>query len=226
MVLRPYPSSTGHYAYENNMSGYEEINIQQTESENDPFTIERYRLFHRYLPKNTKKVLDVGCNTGRGGVELKKLNPALTISGIDIVKQRLDKLPENIYSNNIHGSCTEIPVSDGSFDAIVSGEFIEHLRPSDLDATLFEMFRVLRIGGRVLLTTPNPTDIKRILRKESILGGAHLSQHYSDSLKLKLKMIGFSKIRVLGCGKVTRYLGCHFPYLGVYGSYLIMGDKY
>ena len=208
------------------MSSYEEINIQQKESEDDPFTIKRYQLFCRSLPAHTEKVLDVGCNTGRGGAELKKNNPALKISGIDIVKQRLNNLPRNIYSETIHGSCTKIPVGDDSFDAIVSGEFIEHLRPSDLDPTLFEMFRVLRLGGRMLLSTPNPMDIKRILRKESILGGAHLSQHYPDSLKLKLKMIGFSRIRILGCGKVTCYLGCHFPYLGVYGSYLIMGDKY
>ncbi len=135
-------------------------------------------------------------------------------------------MPKGIYDNNIHGSCTEIPAEDNVFDAIVAGEFIEHLYPADISKTLYEMFRVLRIGGRLLITTPNPGDIKRKVRNQSILGGAHLSQHHYDSLRMRMRMAGFSSVRVYGSGKVTRYLGCRFPMLCVYGSYLIIGDKF
>jgi predicted SAM-dependent methyltransferase len=107
----------------------------------------------------------------------------------------------------------------------VAGEFIEHLYPSDVDRTLAEIFRVLRIGGQVMLTTPNPSDIKRRLRGRSILGGAHVSQHHADALKMKLRMTGFSSVRILGSGKVSRHLGPHFP-LPIYGSYLALGRKF
>ena len=209
-----------------NIKNYEQINIEQTESESDPFTEERYRLFHRLLPKQARRILDVGCNTGRGGIVLKGLDQHLVLSGLDVVKERIERLPAGVYENNILGSCTAIESKDEEFDAIVAGEFLEHLYPADVDRTLFEMFRVLRIGGRLLLTTPNPGDLKRKARGQSILGRAHVSQHHHDALKMKMRMAGSSRVRVYGSGKVTRYLGCRFPLLGVYGSYLIMGDKF
>lgn len=204
---------------------YEALNLTQPESELDPFTEDRYRQFYKFLPKDARSVLDIGCNTGRGGSVLKGLNGSLKIYGLDAVRDRLDRLPKNAYEEGVHGFSTKIPNEDGTYDAVVAGEFIEHIYQADVDQTLGEIFRVLKIGGRLLLTTPNPGDIKRKLRGRSILGGAHVSQHFPDTLKLKLRMAGFSRVRVYGSGKVSRYVGSGFP-LFIYGSYLAMGDKF
>ena len=204
---------------------YEALNLTQPESEHDPFTEDRYRQFYRFFPKSARSVLDIGCNTGRGGSALKELDGKLKLYGLDAVRDRLDRLPKNAYEQGVHGYSTKIPNADGTYDAVVAGEFIEHIYQADVDQTLGEIFRVLRIGGRLLLTTPNPGDIKRKIRGRSILGGAHVSQHFPDTLKLKLRMAGFSRVRVYGSGKVSRYVGSHFP-LFVYGSYLAMGDKF
>ena len=204
---------------------YEKLNLSQPESEHDSFTEERYLQFLRFFPNRTKTVLDIDCNTGRGGKALKMLNPDLRIFGLDAVKARIDRLPMDAYESGVHGYSTKIPGADGSYDVVVAGEFIEHIYQTDVDQTLGEIFRVLRLGGRLLLTTPNPGDIKRKWRGQSILGGSHVSQHYHDMLALKLRMMGFSNIKVTGSGKVTRYLGARFP-LFVYGSYLAMGDKF
>ncbi|MBW4509595.1 MAG: class I SAM-dependent methyltransferase [Scytonematopsis contorta HA4267-MV1] len=208
------------------MFAYEELNAQQLVSERDPFTEERYCQFYRFFPANTRNVLDIGCNTGRGGQVLKHLNKNLEIYGLDCVNERLAKLPKEVYKEGIYGLSTEIPCEDRKFDVVVAGEFIEHIYAIDVDKTIAEIFRVLKIGGRLLLTTPNPLDIKKKFRDESVLNDVcHVSQHFHDALSLKLKMMGFSNIKVYGSGKVTRYLGYHFPLLHVYGSYLAMGDK-
>ena len=204
---------------------YETINLLQPGSEHDPFTEDRYRQFFRYLPEGTQRVLDIGCNTGRGGVILKSLNSSLKLYGLDAVQDRLNRLPKNVYEEGIHSYSTKIPNQDCTYDVVVAGEFIEHIYQSDVDQTLCEIFRVLKVGGRLLLTTPNPGDIKRKLRRQSIIGGAHVSQHFSDALKLKLRMSGFSRVRVYGSGKVSRYLSSRFP-LFLYGSYLATGDKF
>ena len=208
------------------MENYEKLNIQQVSSENDPFTEDRYRQFYKFFPRNAQNVLDVGCNTGRGGLILKELDAELVILGLDIVKNRLNQLPKNIYYQGIYGLSTKIPCVDCTFDVVVAGEFIEHLYPIDVDQTLAEIFRVLKVGGRFLLTTPNPKDIKRKMRKQSVLGGSHVSQHFHDTLKIKLRLVGFSRVRVFGSGKVTWYLGYRVPFLSLYGSYLAMGDKF
>ncbi len=197
----------------------------QPESEIDPFTEERYKQFFDYFPSKSKNVLDIGCNTGRGGTVIKKLQPDVSIFGLDAVKDRLERLPKNVYEGYVHGYSTNIPISDSTYDVVVAGEFIEHIHSHDVNKTLQEIFRVLKIGGRLLLTTPNPHDIKRKWRKQSILGGSHVSQHFPEALKLQLMMNGFSSIRIIGSGKVIRYLGCRWP-ISIYGSYLMIADKF
>ena len=49
-------------------------------------------------------------------------------------------------------SADSIPVEDGSFDAVLTAEVIEHLR--EPTATLREIHRVLRPGGQVVATIP------------------------------------------------------------------------
>lgn len=208
------------------MKNYESLNLEQKVSETDTFTLERYEQFNHYLPEKAKTILDVGCNTGRGGVKLKDLNNELLIFGIDIVEDRLKRLPKDVYKQTIHGSTNNIPWEDNYFDAVVAGEFIEHLYSEDVAKTLTEVFRILKIGGKFLLTTPNPHDFKRKLRKETILGGPHVSQHFPKILKIQLMMAGFSDVKMYGSGKVTRYLGYHFPLLSVYGSYLMTAVKF
>ena len=138
----------------------------------------------------------------------------------------MKRLLSTAYDQGIYGISTDIPCDDRTFDVVVAGEFIEHIYPMDVDKTLAEIFRVLKIGGRFLLTTPNPLDIKKNIRGESIMDDtSHVCQHFHDVLKLKLKMMGYSRIKVYGSGKVTRYLGYHFPLLHIYGSYLMIKDK-
>jgi hypothetical protein len=95
------------------MKNYEELNLTQPESEEDPFTEDRYRPFCRFFPQKAVRVLDVRCNTGRGGVVLKQLNPHLAIPGLDTVKDRLDRLPKDVYQEGVHCYSTKIPNDDG-----------------------------------------------------------------------------------------------------------------
>ena len=205
---------------------YEFQNSQQIVSEHDEFTLERYEQLAKFLPKNSEctNILDVGCNTGRGGLRLKTIKPSITLSGLDCVQERLNALPE-CYSNKVYGLSTKIPVEDRFFDAIVAGEFLEHLYPADVDQTLCEFQRVLKIGGRLLLTTPNPNYLKNKLEKKSVYGVSHLTQHFPQILKVRLLIHGFSGVKLYGSGKMSRYLGYSFPILAVYGSYLVVANK-
>jgi len=204
---------------------YESQNERQTVSEEDSFTIERYTQFYGLFPSAAVRVLDIGCNTGRGGACLKQINPSLEIYGMDCVKGRLDRLPPS-YTGGIYGLSTEIPVEDRLYDVIVAGEFLEHLYPRDVDATLCEFQRVLRIGGRLLLTTPNPSYVKNRIQRKTVYGISHLTQHFPKVLKQRLQMHGFSGVKLHGSGKVSRYLGSRVPLLAIYGSYMVQADKW
>ena len=203
---------------------YEAYNLAQSEAEDDPFTLERYEQFHRYMPNGAISVLDVGAGIGRGGARLFELGPTFKLTALDIVKSRLDRLPV-CYETKVLGSSTKIPAEDYSFDVIVAGEFIEHLYPADVDPTICEFQRILKVGGRLMMTTPNPGSFKLWYIGGTVYTVSHLTQHWPEEMKLRLRMHGFSRVRVIGSGKATRYFGSYFPIFSVYGSYLIIADK-
>ena len=118
-------------------------------------------------------------------------------------------------------------MDDRSVDAVVAGEFLEHLPPSQVSTTLCEFFRVLKLHGRLILTTPNPYYLKNRIKSLSVLSDpAHMTQHYPEILRHRLLEIGFSNIKIRGSGRVSNLIGTTFPWLGVYGSYLIVAEKW
>lgn len=204
-----------------------ETNRAQTVSETDDFTPDRYRQMCAHLPVHACSILDAGCNTGRGGIEVKRALPGATLVGLDCVEERISALDKTVYAKAIRSFSSQLPVEDRTFDAILAGEFLEHVPPAEIDATLAEFFRVLKLRGRLVMTTPNPNYLKNRLKHLSVLSEAsHLTQHYPDSLRGRLRAIGFSGVKIFGSGRMIRYVGQHFPVLSVYGSYLVQGDKW
>ena len=202
------------------------LNRAQHQSETDRFTAGRYKQFVRHFPENTRDVLDVGCNTGRGGPVMKALVPALRLTGIDCVPERTAALDPLVYAERICGSADKIPLASESFDAIVAGEFLQALPPNLVDAALCEFFRLLRPKAVLLLTTPNPSYLRNKFNGTSVLGGAHLSQHHAGSLRRRLRDIGFSGVKVRGSGLVSSVIGERFPVRSVYGSYFVRARKW
>jgi len=86
--------------------------------------------------------LDVGC--GRKPYEKTFFAGAEKYIGMDYLTDR--------STPDVVGSATDIPLPDVSFDTVVSTEVLEHV-PDPLKA-LREMYRVLKPGGYLILSTP------------------------------------------------------------------------
>ena len=67
------------------------------------------------------------------------------------------------------------PYSDESFDVVLFCEVIEHLQ-TDPVAAIEEIHRVLRPGGRLVLTTPNVARLENVAR---LVAGANIYDPYS-----------------------------------------------
>jgi SAM-dependent methyltransferase len=198
-------------------------NHVRSHSDADTFTVRRYAQFAEYVPRDCQRILDVGCGTGLGGTELKRLLPEIEITGLDCDEGCIAALPED-YDHAVFGRATAIPATDGTYCAVIAGELIDQVGPADAIATLEEMYRVLRHGGVALLTTPHP-DHLTLRRSEPDPEEGRLSLYRPRELGALLRDAGFSSVKFLGSGRVSGVLGARFPVMSVYGSYLAIAEK-
>jgi ubiquinone/menaquinone biosynthesis C-methylase UbiE len=101
-------------------------------------------------------VLDLGCGTGRHSLPLALAGA--TVTGVDFSVGMLDEARRKPGAEAVrflvHDLHEPLPFADGSFDRVVSGLVLEHLR--DLGAFFAEARRVLRPGGRAVVTAMHP----------------------------------------------------------------------
>ena len=98
-------------------------------------------------------VLEVGCGEGRGVSAI--LEKASGFTAVDKIKPVIDELQKKFPTGKF--MAMNIPplsgLPDNTYDFVVSFQVIEHIEDDHL--YLKEIHRVLKPGGKVLITTPN-----------------------------------------------------------------------
>ncbi len=108
---------------------------------------ERYRLeCDHWLPPDAR-VLDVGCGTA--GL-VRDLRSKRQVLGIDLSVAMLAAGARGGFT--AAASAERLPFADGSFDGAVAINLLEHV--PEPGGVLLEIARVLRRGGRAVVTTP------------------------------------------------------------------------
>jgi SAM-dependent methyltransferase len=113
----------------------------------NPFYFARVGLFKaisNYAEKLDGNLLDVGC----GSMPYKKLFNVSQYIGLDIDTEisRNLKVADKFYDGK------SFPFVDNEFNAVLSNQVLEHV--FNPDEFLSEIYRVLKPGGRLLLTVP------------------------------------------------------------------------
>ncbi len=135
-----------------------------------------YCFAEKYLNGN---VLELGCGEGRG-VEI-ILRNSKSFTAIDKIKEVITNLrikyPSSTFINSPFPPLDKI--ENNTYDTIISFQVIEHLKDDDL--FLKEIYRVLKPGGKALISTPN--------RKMTLSRNPwHIREYISSELKdLSLK---------------------------------------
>jgi len=118
-------------------------------------------------------VLDVGCGVGRMAVPLTGyLSPSGRYEGFDIIRDGIawctraitPRFPNfrfrhiDVFNTNynrrgrLRAADLRFPYPDSSFDAVLAASVFTHMLPDDTENYLSEIARVLKPGGRSLLT--------------------------------------------------------------------------
>lgn len=98
-------------------------------------------------------VLDIGCNAG---VILSEVPDTNLKVGIDISAEALKVArPLNPTASFFRGDMLKLPYRDSVFDVVIFAAMLEISDRQDKVRAIQEVHRVLKPGGRLLLTTPN-----------------------------------------------------------------------
>jgi 2-polyprenyl-3-methyl-5-hydroxy-6-metoxy-1,4-benzoquinol methylase len=149
-----------------------------------------------------KRVLDVGCSSGYLARPLSERGN--TIVGIELdpeAAREAEQFCEHVLVGNVE--TMELPLEPGSFDVVLCGDVVEHLR--DPVAALARLRVFLKPGGRVVLSTPN---IANWAIRLSLLGGrwrytergildrTHTHLFTRTTLAEALQRAGYEQVRI------------------------------
>ncbi len=130
--------------------------------------------------KLAKPVLDLGCGDG---FFAKTVLGAPLEAGIDLDPREVDRARRaGVYRRVVVGSATDMPFRKGEFRTVVSNCVPEHI--PDIDAALREAHRVLKPGGRLIITVPSEVYNDHMGLKSflSSIGLGSLGKMYLDGL--------------------------------------------
>lgn len=162
---------------------------------------------NKYFCKQPK-ILDIACNEGQITKYLKKYGEVV---GIDINSYALRKCRSKGIKCYL-GTIEEFSKKhENEFDVVVAGDIIEHV--FDTDVFLESIYKTLKKGGLLLLTTPNLVSFGR---RVMMLFGAnpfveystrlpyknfnvgHIRYYTVETLRLQVSVTGFKDIKVFG----------------------------
>ncbi|WP_336035850.1 class I SAM-dependent methyltransferase [Halobacterium yunchengense] len=135
-------------------------------------------------------VLDAGC--GGGSPVLRRLAADATAVGLDFARNLLDVAADAAPDARlVHGDVTALPLRDDAVDAVVAVDSVIHVPVPEHAATFAEFARVLRPGGR-LLVSEAPAPFER--SHDDWLGaGAEMAWHMAGTERTRehLRDAGF-----------------------------------
>jgi len=136
------------------------------------------------------RVLDAGC--GHGEPVLRRLSEGATAVGLDFVAGQLrlaaDAAPA---ARLVQGDMTHLPFRAGAFDAVTAFDSLIHVPLNQHQAVIDEFARVLRPGGRVLVSEA-PAEFERT-NPDWLGDGVEMTWHMAgaEATRDQLRAAGF-----------------------------------
>lgn len=139
-------------------------------------------------------VLDIGCGRGEW-LELMR-DAGIVSYGVDlneamvreVLARGLDARHENAF-NHLEG------LNEESLQAVTAFHVVEHVSSAGVNRMVRAAFRALRPGGRLILETPNPTNVA-VGAAAFYLDPTHLRPVHPEYLRFVATMVGFTDVEV------------------------------
>jgi len=168
----------------------------------EPWEWERRRAVLLGAVAPGERVLDLGC--GGGGIVAALRGAGADPVGVELAEAALERARRNVPGADLRlvGEDGTLPLGHGEVDVVWCSEVLEHV--PDTVAFLTEARRVLKRGGRLLVTVPGHGLVRRtaiaLLRYDAHYDplGQHVRFYTRRSLTTALAATGFEDVAISG----------------------------
>jgi tRNA (cmo5U34)-methyltransferase len=145
--------------FDNDVERFSNLDTGQVATIDAKISLELLTETSKRIVPNAENLLDIGCGAGNYSLKMLTKIANLNCTLVDLSKPMLDKAKERVTAktNNkvttIQGDIREVNLKDNSFDIILAGAVLHHLRDdNDWETTFDKLFRLLKPGGCLMIS--------------------------------------------------------------------------
>ena len=145
--------------FDNDVERFSNLDTGQVATIDAKISLELITEAAKRIVPNSESILDVGCGAGNYSLMMLSKIPNLNCTLLDLSGKMLEKAMERVSvatSGNVsifQSDIRDILLPDASFDIILAGAVLHHLRDDlDWETTFVKLFRLLKPGGCLMIS--------------------------------------------------------------------------
>ena len=147
-----------------------------------------------------QRILDLGCGTGSTTLMLKQAFPMAEVIGLDLSPYMLVRAEHKSDSAGVaiqwrHGDAEQTQFPDASFDLVTASLLFHETPPVVSQSILRESFRLLRVGGEVLILDGNQKTLRHLDWLNNIFEEPYIRDFSAGSVDAWMGAAGFEAVQ-------------------------------
>ncbi len=145
--------------FDNDVERFSNLDTGQIATIDAKISLELLTEASKRINPKAQYLLDIGCGAGNYSLKMLTKIADLNCTLVDLSKPMLEKAKErvSVKTNStveiIQGDIREVVLKDNSFDIILAGAVLHHLRnDNDWETTFRKLFRLLKPGGCLMIS--------------------------------------------------------------------------
>ncbi len=152
------------------------------------------------IQSKPRRILDLGCGTGSTTLMLKQAFPEAEVIGLDLSPYMLVRAEDKAKTAGLdiqwcHGDAEKTGFPDASFD-LVTASLLFHETPPTVSTTILrESFRLLTVGGEVLILDGNQKTLRHLEWLNNVFEEPYIREFADGSVDAWMGRAGFEAVQ-------------------------------
>jgi len=210
--------------FDKDVERFSNLDTGQVTTIDASLTLELITEAARRIVPSAASILDIGCGAGNYTLKMLSKLPGLACTLVDLSQPMLDRAMQRVTAETtgkvqcIRGDIRTVPLVNDSFDIILAGAVLHHLRDdSDWEQTFRKIYGILKPGGCFMVSdlVAQDTAVMTAYTMERYgeylegIGGSEFRQKVLDYVEKEdsprsipyqlelMKRVGFSQVELL-----------------------------